>query len=261
MTTRAVLLLLLPLVAGFALLQRRRLYAILGMAVFSLLLAAVYLLAYAPDVAITEAALGSALVTFVYILAIRKTGRLVVAGSETPGLLQREDHGFSGLEWEILRQMAAEMGLDLVIELVAREEIEPMILRGEADVGAGGLLQGSDGELLESPPYLPTALFDVRGPKDDEARSAARPFRGYFSDLAETVQRGDRLSVRLDLARFLALSRFNLAGYSIDRRPDSAQYVFRVSPDRQDVARRLASSLLTLRESGELDRMIGRYFS
>ena len=77
-----ILLALLPVVAGVALTQSRRLSAIIGMGLFSFMLAAAYLLMHAPDVAITEATIGAALVTAIYVLAIRRTGRLIVVADE-----------------------------------------------------------------------------------------------------------------------------------------------------------------------------------
>ena len=58
MIARTTLLLLLPFVAAFSLTRKRRIVAVIGMGMFSLILAAVYLLLNAPDVAITEAAIG-----------------------------------------------------------------------------------------------------------------------------------------------------------------------------------------------------------
>ncbi len=73
-----VLLSLLPVLAAFALSRRRRFTAIVGMGLFSLILSAVYLLLHAPDVAVTEAAINAALITFLYIITIRKTAKLLI---------------------------------------------------------------------------------------------------------------------------------------------------------------------------------------
>jgi len=260
MTARWVLLALLPFVAGIALLQRRRLYAIIGMGLFSLLLASVFFLSHAPDVAITEAAIGAALATFIYVLAIRKTGRLTVAASEVPGLIERVGEEISGLEWEILDRAAASLGLDLIVRFQPLEDVKTSLLRGEADVGAGGLIPIEENErLLQTPEHLPTARFRVWGPAE-EASSRLAPFRGDLSDLIDTARRGAPLAVELDLARFLAVSRYNLDAYRVAKDEDALSYTFLVSASQPDIHRRLTNLLTDLRSSGDLETMIRRHF-
>lgn len=49
--------------------------SLLGLSLFSVLLTVQYLRMHAPDVAMTEAALGAGLSTLVFLIAIRKTER------------------------------------------------------------------------------------------------------------------------------------------------------------------------------------------
>lgn len=53
----------------------RIIMSLLGLSVFSMFLALNYFVLNAPDVAITEAALGTGLTTIVFLVAIRKTRR------------------------------------------------------------------------------------------------------------------------------------------------------------------------------------------
>jgi len=261
MTARAVLLLLLPIAAGYALTRRRRLDAIVGMAFFSLLLASVFFLSHAPDVAITEAAVGAALVTFIYVLAIRKAGRLTVVASEVPGLIERSGDRITGLEHEILERLAHGMGLDLAVQFVAREEVEAAILRGDADIGAGGLLTiEADNRLLQTAEHLPTARFLLVSKDPVGAVMEPTPLRGFLSDAVETVRRKGPLNLSLDLARFLALSRQNLDAYTVQRAAGTLSYTLVLSRSRADVHRRLDGLISSLKSSGELDRLARRYF-
>lgn len=261
MTARLVLLALLPIVAGFALLQRRRLYAIIGMGVFSLLLASVFFLSHAPDVAITEAAIGAALVTFIYVLAIRKTGRLTVAANEVPGLLERAGDEIVGLEWELLDRAATSLGLDLVVRFQPLEDVKVSVLRGEADVAAGGLASPeAERGLFQTPGHLPTARFRVRGPARGNALPETAPLQGDLADVIERVRRGEPVAVELDLARFLALSRYNVGRYQVEKDDEALSYTFLISASRSDLHRCLSNLLADLRTSGELERMIRRYF-
>lgn len=62
------------LIASLIVVFSRNMYiAVLGLSLFSMFLAVKYFLLQAPDVAITEAALGTGLATLVYLIAIKKT--------------------------------------------------------------------------------------------------------------------------------------------------------------------------------------------
>jgi len=55
--------------------MKKLLHSLIFLSLFSMLLSLKYLTLRAPDVAITEAALGTGLATVVYLVAIRKTRR------------------------------------------------------------------------------------------------------------------------------------------------------------------------------------------
>ena len=261
---KTALLILLPLIAAFALSRRRRLAAIIGMGLFSLVLSGVYLLSHAPDVAITEAAIGAALVTFVYVLAIRKTGRLVVVGDEVPGLLHRERDRLVGLEYEILEGFAHHLGLDLVVRFLPSQEVEEALLRGEGDIGAGGIVRlRDDDRFLITPEHLPTALFHISRtgtevPSPSKCREEGHA--GYFSDVLEAVRTGGGRSVTLDLARFVAVSRLDLSEYTVTRLQGSLSYTLLVAADRVTLHHELVAYVDRLQESKELARITQRYF-
>jgi len=70
------LLLVLIGAAVYAVRQRDLLYAVIATGVISLALTALFLVLQAPDVALTEAAIGVALTTIIFIITIRNTVRL-----------------------------------------------------------------------------------------------------------------------------------------------------------------------------------------
>lgn len=70
-----VLLIMLIGLASFALLSKDLLSGIIALGAFSLFSAVIFLLSHAPDVAITEAAVGAGLTTIIFVWAIRHTGR------------------------------------------------------------------------------------------------------------------------------------------------------------------------------------------
>ena len=69
------LLLLMLGAAIYAIVQKDLLYAVIATGVISLVLTALFYMLQAPDVALTEAAIGVALTTIIFIITIRNTVR------------------------------------------------------------------------------------------------------------------------------------------------------------------------------------------
>lgn len=61
--------------AVYAVAQKDLLYAVIATGVISLILSVFFFLMHAPDVALTEAAIGIALTTIIFIITIRNTSR------------------------------------------------------------------------------------------------------------------------------------------------------------------------------------------
>ncbi len=70
-----LLLLLMIAAAVYSVVQKDLLYAVIGTGVISLVLSILFFLLQAPDVALTEAAIGVALTTIIFIITIRNTSR------------------------------------------------------------------------------------------------------------------------------------------------------------------------------------------
>lgn len=71
----AFLLLLMIAAAVYAIRQKDLLYATLATGIISLVLSILFYLLQAPDVALTEAAIGVALTTIIFLITIRNTVR------------------------------------------------------------------------------------------------------------------------------------------------------------------------------------------
>lgn len=268
MIARWVLLALLPIVAGISLAQSRRLSAIIGMGLFSLILAAVYLLMHAPDVAITEATIGAALVTAIYVLAIRRTGRLTIAADEVPRLIAREGDHIVGLEYEILEGFAQQIGLDLSVHFVPLRRVRWLVAHHEADLGAGGIipLSGSEEALSSTPIHLETGVFAFPAKSkqyESEPLEEAPDYEGYFSELLDHDKNGtlSTVATSLDLARVLALGRAGASLQDLDRVDGEYGYAFLIAKKRVKLQRDYAGYLARLSASGQLKDMIERHFS
>ena len=72
----AVLLLLMIAAAIYAVVQKDLLYAVIATGIISLVLSILFYLLQAPDVALTEAAIGVALTTIIFVITIRNTVRM-----------------------------------------------------------------------------------------------------------------------------------------------------------------------------------------
>ncbi len=266
MIARWILLAFLPIVAGISLAQSRRLSAIIGMGLFSFMLAAVYLLMHAPDVAITEATIGAALVTAIYVLAIRRTGRLTVVADEVPGLIAREGDHIIGLEYEILEGFARETGLDLSVHFVPLRRVPWLIAHREADIGAGGIipLEEVEDALLPTPKHLTTGIFTFSSRSMPcDVPDTVPDYEGYFSELLTHDRNGtlSTVATSLDLARVLALSRAGASLQDLGRVDGEYGYAFLIAKRRAKLQRDYADYLARLNASGQLEDMIERHFS
>jgi uncharacterized MnhB-related membrane protein len=72
----ALLFLLMIAASVYAIVQKDLLYAVMATGIISLILSILYYLLQAPDVALTEAAIGVALTTIIFVITIRNTVRM-----------------------------------------------------------------------------------------------------------------------------------------------------------------------------------------
>jgi len=72
----SVLLLLMIAASVYSIIQKDLLYAVIATGIISLILSILYYLLQAPDVALTEAAIGVALTTIIFVITIRNTVRM-----------------------------------------------------------------------------------------------------------------------------------------------------------------------------------------
>jgi uncharacterized MnhB-related membrane protein len=70
-----ILAVIIIVAAVFSITQKDLLLAVIGTSAISVILSVFYYLLQAPDVALTEAAIGVALSTIIFVIAIKKTER------------------------------------------------------------------------------------------------------------------------------------------------------------------------------------------
>lgn len=256
--------------ALFALTQRRLLWGVLGVGAHSLALAGLYLSLSAPDVALTEAAVGFGLVTMIYLLAIRRTGKLVVAACPIYPLLYQEGDRIAGLEWEILEGFARWCHLDLEVLWVSRQEIFELLRAGEAHLGAGGFLPNSESRVRFTRPILPTKLVHVRcqdGPAGVVAGEPGEalvphPIVAYedAEELAQALDRGEVGQAVVDLLRYREWQlKRAIPDASFTVLPEERWYSFAVAPGEEELWASLEKFLEELQARGELGELVRRY--
>jgi uncharacterized MnhB-related membrane protein len=74
----SILLVLMIAAAIYAVVQKDLLYAVIATGIISLVLSILFYLLQAPDVALTEATIGVALTTIIFVITIRNTERMEV---------------------------------------------------------------------------------------------------------------------------------------------------------------------------------------
>ncbi|MCF7890149.1 DUF4040 domain-containing protein [Candidatus Bipolaricaulota bacterium] len=178
------------------LLQNRLLNAVILLGVFSLVSSVIYFWVGAPDVAVTEGAIGVAFVTFIYVLALSDQGKLHVIAEEVPPFLFQEKGELQGAELEILEGFAEKINLELEVEFVGHQELTSLIGGRRADVIAGAYFPGflAQEEISHSKGYNQGQLAKIH---------RTPPGEGDIGILAET-----------DLSEFTEISEEDLSRFS-----------------------------------------------
>ena len=235
--------------AAVALTRRRLLWGIAALGVHSLVLAGLYFALAAPDVALTEAAIGFGLVTFVYLLAIRRTGRIVAAAVECLPLIYPEGGGVGGLLWELLQRLSARTHRDIELRWVERGEVADLLRGSEVDLAVGDIVPSSAEEALPRVDLFHTrivmaragrgAMGAVRGSREAELlprEGRLYPNRRALRDALEGGEIGGAV------VNLLELRSLYLAGGFRDAEVEpleEAEFAVLFAPDEEELARTL----------------------
>ena len=275
--------LLLLVLSVAVLLQQRLLNAVILLGVFSLISSVVYFLAGAPDVAVTEGAIGVAFVTFIYVLALSDQGKLHVVAEEVRPFLFQERGEVKGLEYEILSGFAEEVNLELEVEFVGHPELTSLIGGRRADLIAGAYFSGylDREDLVNTTTYSRGNLAKIRTPEAGEEEVEIGLLRDFSEELVsgeteEKLARFDSMSEMID-----AYSRGRIGGFIVDsgrmsaglyrlnsplreksevRTLDEVEYGFAGVAREADLLGQLNDYLRELGHSGRLEEIRTRYF-
>ncbi len=170
-------LLILVIFALLALELKNLLSSVIVLGAFSLLLSLVLYYLHAPDVAVTEAAIGSAFATIIFIVAIKKQGILIMITFPHSRFFYYNQLGKpAGFDYDILSLFAQKLGVDLEVQEVQRwEELIPRLKAGKGDIIGAGMtyLVEREKEMSFSEGYFPTRVVLVSHLKNKELNTIA----------------------------------------------------------------------------------------
>lgn len=223
----------LGLGAALALLFSKELLSgILLFGLFGVFTSGAYLFMGAPDVSFTSLALGAALTTFVYLVAIKKAGILHVFYVPTDYMIySQETAGLTGFECDLIRGFAAQQRLE--VEFHMMDSIEQLAEKpAQTGILIGGLTK-----------TMARACF---------------PTGHFFSDILPT--RLFRLpdGSTTDLLRLKSL----LTRISLDKEPepmDEDEYVFVFEAISDDLKKQFDTYLKQIKDTDYWNDMIRRH--
>ncbi len=274
------LLCILPLIAVAILTQRNLLNAVIIMGVFSLLSSGIYFLMGAPDVAVAEGAIGVALATFIYVIALSDQGKLKVIAEEVPRFLFREGNQLKGIDYQILEGFAREIGLNLEVQFAPGEDLVSKLKGGEEDLIAGAFSHpdsGANNHLLLSTSYAKSDLLEIKrkeitekpvGAVRREWISSEVQKSGkfiYFStllELYEAYQTGKISAMIIDssrLEKLLTMIGERFKEEDMVTQIGHLEHKFALSSNRADLFEELELYLDQLRKSNQIKELTRKY--
>ncbi|MEW9123180.1 MAG: DUF4040 domain-containing protein [Thermotaleaceae bacterium] len=127
-----IILILLALVI---LKTKNLLRAVIFLAVFSLVISVLYFVFQAPDVALAEAAIGSAISTFLFLIAIEKQKEFLVISHINTDFLHRGDDDLPrGEGYHLLKDFCSQLGLKIKVDFREGGEIKGILRDRNVDL-------------------------------------------------------------------------------------------------------------------------------
>ncbi len=260
-------------------LQRRLLNAVVLLGVFSLTSSVIYFLVGAPDVAVTEGAIGVAFVTFIYVLALSDQGKLHVIAEEVPPFFFQERGKIKGIEYEVLSKLADKLNLDLEVEFLSRQEVPARFSgrRGKVLAGAYFTRSCTDIDPLESEAYHRAQLARVQAETVPEKTGTTAgldvaELQGldvdkieYFDSLDDLIEAYNQKKIDSLIADSARIS-YALKGINSIRKSSSEitqigeiEYSFAISREEPDLLEEVNEHLDELERSGQLQEILSKY--
>lgn len=219
----------------------------------------------------------------------KKTTLVMATNAEFPPYEYREGDQIVGIDAEIAKAIADDMGLELVIEDMQFDSIVPAVQSGKADIGVAGMTIDED-RLVSvdfSIPYVNTtqvvivkegspiaALNDLEGKKiavqlgttgDTDCASeiagatVERYNKGFEAVQALTQDKVDAVIIDREPAKVFVSQNEGLT--VIDEAFTGEEYAIAVAKDNQELLEKVNESLTKLKDSGKLQEIFDKYIN
>ncbi|MCH5194365.1 MAG: basic amino acid ABC transporter substrate-binding protein [Oscillospiraceae bacterium] len=217
-----------------------------------------------------------------------KTTLVMATNAEFPPYEFREGGDIVGIDVEIARAVAEDMGLELVIEDMAFDSVIAAVQSGKADIGAAGLTVSED--RLEnvnfSDPYTTAAQVviikdgsPVASPNDLMGKKVGVQLGTTGAIYAEDIEDATVEQYNKGFEAVQALLQDKVDAVIIDREPAKVfvsqneglkildeeftveDYAIAIAKDNDELLEKVNSSLANLKSSGKLQEITDKYIS
>jgi len=204
--------------------------AILFFGLFGTITSGAYLFMGATDVSFASLALGAGFTTFVFLIAIRKTGTVRVTYISTPYMINRsQEDTLSGFEHELLKSFLIEQNLEAEFTLMGKDEID----RKQTDIVIGGIYN-TDKMKIDEKKWIKVNILKTKIFHD-----------GHSTETDLVRMKKKILDQEKSSEEFVYLR--------------DSQYLFLIEHHRPELAEDLKQYIRELKNSGEYQEMVRRF--
>lgn len=218
------------LILSIALLIEKNLKtSILYFGLFGTITSGAYLFMGAPDVSFASLALGAGFTTFVFLIAIKKTGMVRVKYVPAPYMIFGKKEELTGFEYELLKSFLIEQNLEAEYSVLDSQVIN----RKQTDIIIGGIFS-TEKMRIDERKWLKVEILETKIYRDAKSREID------LVRMKKEILEGETPAEEFEFIR-------------------EAQYQFLIEHHRPELAEDLRQFLKELKNSGEFQEMVRRY--
>lgn len=283
-------LLMLVILALLTLEIKNLLSSVIVFGAFSLILSLILYYLHAPDVAITEAAIGAGFATVIFIIAIKRRGTLIMLTYPHSRFFYYNQNGQpAGFDYELLSLFACNLDIELEVREVKKwHDLIPKLVAGKGDIIGAGItrIEQRMKKINFSDGYFPTKIVIVSNSKNTKLNSiddlkgrkvvsvsetsyfyTLKSINGIeidttFSEpdkLLEAVSKGSVEVVAIDLNEALIGQVIYRNLKIIGTISDIQEYGFGVAKDKTELLAQLNAFLKEIKNDGTYNKLYKKY--
>ena len=218
----------------------------------------------------------------------KKTTLVMATNAEFPPYEYRDGDNFAGIDVEIARIIAADMGLELDIEDMQFDSIVPAVQSGKADIGVAGMTVTEDKlqNVDFSIPYTTAAQVvivtndsPITSPADLEGKTIGVLLGTSGDNYSSEIENASSQRYNKGFEAVQAIGQNKIDAVIIDREPAKVfvseneglkildedytveDYAIAIAKDNQELLEQVNASITRLKDSGKLQEIIDKYIS